>query len=203
MENNFDITKIYTETENKKKIGISSIFSIFSIFIGKGKDKKKVENIEKPKKDDLKPKRNMKIQERSRAYEEYIKKKKIKQRDTRTKFFLFIFLGILLISMPMYIIFKSAESDELFKKVNRLKGQIEEQRKENEQLALNLQNQASLIKIEQDAKYKLGMQKIEPTKIIKVQTNEKDYIETESVSNIKDKEESVIDKIFKFVMNLF
>ena len=145
----------------------------------------------------------MKIQERSRAYEEYIKKKKIKQRDTRTKFFLFIFLGILLISMPMYIIFKSAESDELFKKVNRLKGQIEEQRKENEQLALNLQNQASLIKIEQDAKYKLGMQKIEPTKIIKVQTNEKDYIETESVSTIKDKEESVIDKIFKFVMNLF
>ena len=200
MENNFDITKIYTETENKKKIGISSIFSIF---IGKGKEKKKVENIEKPKKDDLKPKRNMKIQERSRAYEEYIKKKKIKQRDTRTKFFLFIFLGILLISMPMYIIFKSAESDELFTKVNRLKGQIEEQRKENEQLALNLQNQASLIKIEQDAKYKLGMQKIEPTKIIKVQTNEKDYIETESVSTIKDKEESVIDKIFKFVMNLF
>lgn len=200
MENNFDIMKIYTETENKKKIGISSIFGIF---IGKGKDKKKVENIEKPKKDDLKPKRNMKIQERSRAYEEYIKKKKIKQRDTRTKFFLFIFLGILLISMPMYIIFKSAESDELFKKVNRLKGQIEEQRKENEQLALNLQNQASLIKIEQDAKYKLGMQKIEPTKIIKVQTNEKDYIETESVSTIKDKEESVIDKIFKFVMNLF
>ena len=200
MENNFDITKIYTETENKKKIGISSIFSIF---IGKGRDKKKVENIEKPKKDDLKPKRNMKIQERSRAYEEYIKKKKIKQRDTRTKFFLFIFLGILLISMPMYIIFKSAESDELFKKVNRLKGQIEEQRKENEQLALNLQNQASLIKIEQDAKYKLGMQKIEPTKIIKVQTNEKDYIETESVSTIKDKEESVIDKIFQFVMNLF
>ena len=163
----------------------------------------RVENIEKPKKEDLKPKRNMKIQERSRAYEEYIKKKKIKQRDTRTKFFLFIFLGILLISMPMYIIFKSAESDELFKKVNRLKGQIEEQRKENEQLALNLQNQASLIKIEQDAKYKLGMQKIEPTKIIKVQTNEKDYIETESVSTIKDKEESVIDKIFKFVMNLF
>ena len=202
MENNFDITKIYTETENKKKIGISSIFGIF-IGKGKGKDKKKVENIEKPKKDDLKPKRNMKIQERSRAYEEYIKKKKIKQRDTRTKFFLFIFLGILLISMPMYIIFKSAESDELFKKVNRLKGQIEEQRKENEQLALNLQNQASLIKIEQDAKYKLGMQKIEPTKIIKVQTNEKDYIETESVSTIKDKEESVIDKIFKFVMNLF
>ena len=200
MENNFDITKIYTETENKKKIGISSIFGIF---IGKGKEKKKVENIEKPKKDDLKLKRNMKIQERSRAYEEYIKKKKIKQRDTRTKFFLFIFLGILLISMPMYIIFKSAESDELFKKVNRLKGQIEEQRKENEQLALNLQNQASLIKIEQDAKYKLGMQKIEPTKIIKVQTNEKDYIETESVSTIKDKEESVIDKIFKFVMNLF
>ena len=200
MENNFDITKIYTETENKKKIGISSIFSIF---IGKGKEKKKVENIEKPKKDDLKLKRNMKIQERSRAYEEYIKKKKIKQRDTRTKFFLFIFLGILLISMPMYIIFKSAESDELFKKVNRLKGQIEEQRKENEQLTLNLQNQASLIKIEQDAKYKLGMQKIEPTKIIKVQTNEKDYIETESVSTIKDKEESVIDKIFKFVMNLF
>lgn len=196
MENNFDITKMYID--NKKKIGISNIFSVFI-----NREKNKNEDIDRIRKENMKPKKNMKIQERSRAYEEYIKKKKIKQKDVRTKFFLFVFLGILLISMPMYIIFKSAESDELFTKVNRLKGQIEEQRKENEQLALNLQNQASLVKIEQDAKYRLGMQKIEPTKIIKVQTNEKDYIETESVSSIKDKEESVIDKIFKFVMNLF
>ena len=196
MENNFDITKMYID--NKKKIGISNIFSIFI-----NREKNKNEDIGRIRKENIKPKKNMKIQERSRAYEEYIKKKKIKQKDVRTKFFLFVFLGILLISMPMYIIFKSAESDELFTKVNRLKGQIEEQRKENEQLALNLQNQASLVKIEKDAKYKLGMQKIEPTKIIKVQTNEKDYIETESVSIIRDKEESVIDKIFKFVMNLF
>ena len=196
MENNFDITKMYID--NKKKIGISNIFSIFI-----NREKNKNEDIDRIRKENIKPKKNMKIQERSRAYEEYIKKKKIKQKDVRTKFFLFVFLGILLISMPMYIIFKSAESDELFTKVNRLKGQIEEQRKENEQLALNLQNQASLVKIEQDAKYRLGMQKIEPTKIIKVQTNEKDYIETESVSIIRDKEESVIDKIFKFVMNLF
>ena len=196
MENNFDITKMYID--NKKKIGISNIFSVFI-----NREKNKNEDIDRIRKENMKPKKNMKIQERSRAYEEYIKKKKIKQKDVRTKFFLFVFLGILLISMPMYIIFKSAESDELFTKVNRLKGQIEEQRKENEQLALNLQNQASLVKIEQDAKYRLGMQKIEPTKIIKVQTNEKDYIETESVSIIRDKEESVIDKIFKFVMNLF
>lgn len=196
MENNFDITKMYID--NKKKIGISNIFSVFI-----NREKNKNENIDRIRKENIKPKKDMKIQERSRAYEEYIKKKKIKQKDVRTKFFIFVFLGILLISMPMYIIFKSAESDELFTKVNRLKGQIEEQRKENEQLALNLQNQASLVKIEQDAKYRLGMQKIEPTKIIKVQTNEKDYIETESVSIIKDKEESVIDKIFKFVMNLF
>ena len=196
MENNFDITKMYID--NKKKIGISNIFSIFI-----NREKNKNEDIGRIRKENIKPKKNMKIQERSRAYEEYIRKKKIKQKDVRTKFFLFVFLGILLISMPMYIIFKSAESDELFTKVNRLKGQIEEQRKENEQLALNLQNQASLVKIEQDAKYRLGMQKIEPTKIIKVQTNEKDYIETESVSIIRDKEETVIDKIFKFVMNLF
>ena len=196
MENNFDITKMYID--NKKKIGISNIFSIFI-----NREKNKNEDIGRIRKENIKPKKNMKIQERSRAYEEYIKKKKIKQKDVRTKFFLFVFLGILLISMPMYIIFKSAESDELFTKVNRLKGQIEEQRKENEQLALNLQNQASLVKIAQDAKYRLGMQKIEPTKIIKVQTNEKDYIETESVSIIRDKEETVIDKIFKFVMNLF
>ena len=145
MENNFDITKMYID--NKKKIGISNIFSIFI-----NREKNKNEDIGRIRKENIKPKKNMKIQERSRAYEEYIKKKKIKQKDVRTKFFLFVFLGILLISMPMYIIFKSAESDELFTKVNRLKGQIEEQRKENEQLALNLQNQASLVKIEQDAK---------------------------------------------------
>lgn len=204
MENNFDITKIYMET-NKKKI---RFFNIFSIFLNKDKrlnDTISIDNFKekKDKKEKGTDKKNIRLQERSRAYEEYIKIKKVKQRDVRTKFFLFLIFGILLISMPLYIIFKSAESDELFTSVNNLKSQIEEQRKENEQLALNLQNQASLVKIEQDAKYKLGMQKIEPTRIIKVQTNEKDYIETENVSIIRDKEETVFDKIFKFLMNLF
>ena len=204
MENNFDITKIYMET-NKKKI---RFFNIFSIFLNKDKrlnDTISIDNFKekKDKKEKGTDKKNIRLQERSRAYEEYIKIKKVKQRDVRTKFFLFLIFGILLISMPLYIIFKSAESDELFTSVNNLKSQIEEQRKENEQLALNLQNQASLVKIEQDAKYRLGMQKIEPTRIIKVQTNEKDYIETENVSIIKDKEETVFDKIFKFLMNLF
>ena len=204
MENNFDITKIYMET-NKKKI---RFFNIFSIFLNKDKrlnDTISIDNFKekKDKKEKVTDKKNIRLQERSRAYEEYIKIKKVKQRDVRTKFFLFLIFGILLISMPLYIIFKSAESDELFTSVNNLKSQIEEQRKENEQLALNLQNQASLVKIEQDAKYRLGMQKIEPTRIIKVQTNEKDYIETENVSIIKDKEEAVFDKIFKFLMNLF
>ena len=204
MENNFDITKIYMET-NKKKI---RFFNIFSIFLNKDKrlnDTISMDNFKekKDKKEKGTDKKNIRLQERSRAYEEYIKIKKVKQRDVRTKFFLFLIFGILLISMPLYIIFKSAESDELFTSVNNLKSQIEEQRKENEQLALNLQNQASLVKIEQDAKYRLGMQKIEPTRIIKVQTNEKDYIETENVSIIRDKEETVFDKIFKFLMNLF
>lgn len=204
MENNFDITKIYMET-NKKKI---RFFNIFSIFLNKDKrlnDIISMDNFKekKDKKEKGTDKKNIRLQERSRAYEEYIKIKKVKQRDVRTKFFLFLIFGILLISMPLYIIFKSAESDELFTSVNNLKSQIEEQRKENEQLALNLQNQASLVKIEQDAKYRLGMQKIEPTRIIKVQTNEKDYIETENVSIIRDKEETVFDKIFKFLMNLF
>ena len=204
MENNFDITKIYMET-NKKKIRFTNIFSIFLNREKSSNNIINVNNFERKnnKKEKGMDRKNIRMQERSRAYEEYIKIKKVKQRDVRTKFFLFLIFGILLISMPLYIIFKSAESDELFTSVNNLKSQIEEQRKENEQLALNLQNQASLVKIEQDAKYRLGMQKIEPTRIIKVQTNEKDYIETENVSIIKDKEEAVFDKIFKFLMNLF
>lgn len=204
MENNFDITKIYMET-NKKKIKFTNIFSIFLNREKSSNNIINVNNFERKnnKKEKSMDRKNIRMQERSRAYEEYIKIKKVKQRDVRTKFFLFLIFGILLISMPLYIIFKSAESDELFTSVNNLKLQIEEQRKENEQLALNLQNQASLVKIEQDAKYRLGMQKIEPTRIIKVQTNEKDYIETENVSIIKDKEEAVFDKIFKFLMNLF
>ena len=204
MENNFDITKIYMETD-KKKIRFQNIISVFLNREKNLNSIRNVKNFEKKnnKKEKSMDRKNIKMQERSRAYEEYIKRKKVKERDARTKFFLFIIFGILLISMPLYIIFKSAESDELFTSVNNLKSQIEEQRKENEQLALNLQNQASLVKIEQDAKYRLGMQKIEPTRIIKVQTNEKDYIETENVSIIRDKEETVFDKIFKFLMNLF
>ena len=159
MENNFDITKIYMET-NKKKIRFTNIFSVFLNREKSSNNIRNVNNFERKnnKKEKGMDRKNIRMQERSRAYEEYIKIKKVKQRDVRTKFFLFLIFGILLISMPLYIIFKSAESDELFTSVNNLKLQIEEQRKENEQLALNLQNQASLVKIEQDAKYRLGMQ---------------------------------------------
>ena len=98
MENNFDITKMYID--NKKKVGISNIFSIFTnresnSNRNRNKNKNKDDNLGNYREDSIRPKKNMKIQERSRAYEEYIKKKKMKQKDARTKFLLFIFLGVL------------------------------------------------------------------------------------------------------------
>ena len=71
MENNFDITKIYMET-NKKKI---RFFNIFSIFLNKDKrlnDTISIDNFKekKDKKEKGTDKKNIRLQERSRAYEE-------------------------------------------------------------------------------------------------------------------------------------
>ena len=82
MENNFDITKMYID--NKKKIGISNIFGIFI-----NREKNKNEDIGRIRKENIKPKKNMKIHERSRACDDYIRKKNKKMLELNFFFLYF------------------------------------------------------------------------------------------------------------------
>ena len=68
MENNFDITKIYMET-NKKKIRFTNIFSIFLNREKSPKKIRKVINLERKnnKKEKGREKKNIRLKERRRA----------------------------------------------------------------------------------------------------------------------------------------
>ena len=65
MENNFDITKMYID--NKKKVGISNIFSIFTNRESNSKsnsNRNKNDNLGNYREDNIRPKKNMKIQQK-------------------------------------------------------------------------------------------------------------------------------------------
>ena len=60
MENNFDITKMYID--NKKKVGISNIFSIFTNReSNSNRNRNKNDNLGNYREDSIRPKKNMKI----------------------------------------------------------------------------------------------------------------------------------------------
>ena len=71
-----------------------------------------------------------------------------------------------------------------------LKKELASIQKENEQLKVNIEKQMSFNAIEQEAKEKLGMQKLDNNQKVYVNLNKSDYIEpSESVSNTENQKE--------------
>lgn len=140
--------------------------------------------------------------EASNAYKEYKAKKDAHKKELTAKKMIAIIIGVLVISLQMYIIYRSSTADELNKEKNKVKLLIEEQKKENEQLNNNLQNQISLTKIEEIAKYKLGMQKLDTNKIIKLSLKSKDFIEAGSVHVVHNKEKNLFEKLWDKFMDM-
>ena len=108
----------------------------------------------------------------------------------RKKNIIRIFDVIICFLMLMLISYRYATINANFRQKENLKKELASIQKENEQLKVNIEKQMNFNAIEQEAKEKLGMQKLDNNQKVYVNLNKSDYIEpSESVSNTENKKE--------------
>lgn len=108
----------------------------------------------------------------------------------RKKNIIRIFDVIICFLMLMLISYRYATINANFRQKENLKKELASIQKENEQLKVNIEKQMNFNAIEQEAKEKLGMQKLDNNQKVYVNLNKSDYIEpSESVSNTKNQKE--------------
>ena len=131
-----------------------------------------------------------------------LKKKLVKQKEikmAKRKMVLYLATSFLLL---FGLIVLRAQVNQNFNQIQRLKAQALELQKENDQLQVAVQNDLNISSIEQNAREKLGMQKLTSSQIKYVSLNKKDYV-APSVAVVKIEDESIFTAIVKFIKNLF
>lgn len=95
------------------------------------------------------------------------------------------------------ISYRNSQITESFNQKEKLKEELAAVQKENEQLKVNIESSLNLNNVEQQAKEKLGMQKLDNSQKIYVSLSKKDYIETASEQVVIEENLSLWQKIIK------
>ena len=111
----------------------------------------------------------IKINERQRKVAIKIEKK---QHNTNVVFILVIFLILLAIS------YRSSLINEKFSAIQKEKEMLSALQKTNDQLEVSIESSLNLKNVEETAKEKLGMQKLENDQKVYISLDKKDYVET-------------------------
>lgn len=134
-------------------------------------------------------------------------KKSVNKKATRFENFKFRFMCILNAVMFLTAVFvissRSALITQSFAEIQSLKTTINDIKKENDQLEINIQNSLNLSNIEQTAKDMLGMQKLTNKQTIYLSLPKKDYIEPSTEKVILEEKTNIIDLICNFIGNIF
>lgn len=152
------------------------------------------------------PKRNPQKQKKSTAKiekksAEEIKKAKHVERNNKIKLVTYLFIGF---GILMAIGYRNSQINEAFTANKKIERQISEVQKENEQLEVNIQNNLNLSQIEQEAKVRLGMQKLNSKQTVYVQLPKKDYVEAASEQVvIQNDNKNLIDTLIDWIKDLF
>lgn len=176
----------------------------------------------KIKPDYSKPKRNTsqnnkakvktKAKPKVKEPEKKVIKNRVKKQDdvkaknlliAKTKVAVF-FKCALLFLIVFFMIFMNTRLSESITQIQKLKAQITEIQKENDQLEINIQNNINLNNIEQAAKELLGMQKLSSRQTFYISLPKRDYVEprTEKVI-IEEEKTTMIDTIVEKIKNIF
>lgn len=133
--------------------------------------------------------------------QEDVKAKNILIAKTKVAVF---FKSALLFLIVFFMIFMNTRLSESISQIQKLKAQITEIQKENDQLEINIQNNINLNNIEQAAKELLGMQKLSSKQTFYISLPKKDYVEprTEKVI-IEEEKPSAIDNLIEKIKNIF
>lgn len=119
---------------------------------------------------------------------------------SKAKVLLYLAIGFAILFVIGY---RNSQITETFNKKEGLKKELSLAQKENEQLKISIENSLNLNTVEQLAKEKLGMQKLNNKQKIYVSLDKKDYIETGAEDIVVEENESVWEKIIGAVTNLF
>ena len=99
------------------------------------------------------------------------------------------------------ISYRNSLINENFKKVQTLKENLALIKKENEQLQVSIENGLNLNNLEQEAKEKLGMQKLTNKQTEYISLPKKDYVEPANEDMEIQKDENLIQKILNKIFN--
>lgn len=120
----------------------------------------------------------------------------------KTKFSIFIKCA-LLFAIIFFILFRNAQINESFSKIQSLKTSITTIQKENDQIEINIQNSMNSNNLEQKAKDLLGMQKLTNKQIVYISIPKKDYVEYNAEEIIIEEEKGFFESIIDKFLSLF
>lgn len=153
--------------------------------------KKKASKATSKKKNSNNKKQNSKQVQKQKAKE--IRKAKV-----------LVALNCLMILAALFaIIWRNSLITQTFAQIQILKSDISELQKENDQLEISIQNNLNLSSIEQEAKEKLGMQKLTSKQTIYLNLPKKDYVEPSSEVIVMEENKGIWKTITNFFDKLF
>lgn len=127
-----------------------------------------------------------------------IQKNNSKNNKTKSKKNSKIILEIILgFSILLSISYRYSVINTSFHEKENLKKQLAELKKQNEQLQVNIEQQMNINKIEQEAKEKLGMQKLDNSQKVYVSLDKEDYVEAPIYNESNQKIETWWSKLLK------
>lgn len=127
------------------------------------------------------------------------KRKAKKQENVEKKVVKYLAIGFAIV---FAIAYRNSKIDESFAKMQRLKTELSEVEKQNVQLEIAIENSMNLNNLEQQAKELLGMQKLSNKQTVYVDFPKEDYIEAASEKVIIENNNSIFQKIKKWLNNL-
>ena len=126
------------------------------------------------------------------------KQKQLKK--SQNKVIKYILIGF---AIAFGICYRNSQIDENFAKMQKLKEEVAEVEKQNAQLEISIENGLNLNNLEQEAKEKLGMQKLNSKQTIYITLPKTDYIEPAAEEVIIEKEDTGLKGIINKALNIF
>lgn len=143
-----------------------------------------------------------KVKKKIPGYNTEIKKHKLTKAERKKKasFIAYIVFGF---AVLFTISYRNSIINEKFSQKENLKSELTEIQKMNEQLAVSVENELNLTSIENMAKERLGMNKLNNSQKVYVNLPKKEYVESKSEKIVTQEEENIYRKAINAVTNFF
>lgn len=104
--------------------------------------------------------------------------------------------------LALFVIgYRNAKIDENFMRVQGLKTELASLQKETEQLKVGIENSLNLSSVEETAREKLGMQKLDNSQKVYINLPKREYVEP-ATEKIQIEQGNLFDEVIKMIKNI-